>query len=241
VSINYRSCRRRIGDDTDGKSNLIFLSEATKWNTTGTYIKVKYYRYVKPTWIDAIRRIRKSKWCTTDTYIRLEDRAVQNKGGTLYKNNSDDDCLERSWSRMQMQYFNHVPICLEFVLNLMESNLRKNCNQTWDRNVTAWGNDIVDSRKSWHQKYYVDDDDTSTDDDCNSIMKARDEWSIDDSVRITRDVILEKKQSVMGKLLSKTDTWWPKWKRRRCNKDRGRLWRRNVVSNLIVCIPSRFR
>ena len=27
-------------------SNLIVLSEATKWNTTDTYIKMKYYRYV---------------------------------------------------------------------------------------------------------------------------------------------------------------------------------------------------
>ena len=35
---------------------------------------------------------------------------------------------------------------------------------------------------------------------------AADDRSIGDSVRITRGVILEKKQSVMGKLLSKKDT-----------------------------------
>lgn len=53
----------------------------------------------------------------------LKKEQSKNRGGTLNQyNKSDDDCLERSWSRTQMQYLNDVPIGLEFVLDSMESN-----------------------------------------------------------------------------------------------------------------------
>ena len=38
---------------------------------------------------------------------------------------------DRSWVRVR--------------LDGIESNMRKKCNQTWDKDVTAWGDDIVDS------------------------------------------------------------------------------------------------
>ena len=59
-----------------------------------------------------------------DRYVYQACRkSSQKKVGTLNQyNKSDDDCLERSWSRTQMQYLNDVPIGLEFVLDSMESN-----------------------------------------------------------------------------------------------------------------------
>ena len=60
-----------------------------------------------------------------DRYVYQACRkSSQKKVGTLNQyNKSDDDCLERSCSRMQMQYFNDVSIGREFVL--IESNVRK--------------------------------------------------------------------------------------------------------------------
>ena len=59
-------------------------------------------------------------------YIRLE-------GETYMKNNGGDDCLDRSLSRMQMQYFERD----------------KKCNQTWDKDVAAWGNKTIHNKKAF--------------------------------------------------------------------------------------------